>query len=113
MLHTCRPPPPPHDPARILVRRGRHAVSLGEDAVYEIRGYIDIVGEDGAALVGSVFLLEGGGKIRNLSLEAEEGTCVWAMGGDWEVKDCKVMGFCKGRPAMVCDKDATIYCSQV
>lgn len=102
--HATHAPPPREDPARVVVRSGRHAVSLGEDANYEVRGYAEIVGDDAAVLEGCLLLIDGGGVIRNVTIESGDGPCVWCMGGEWRLEDCTLVSTCRGRAALVCDK---------
>jgi hypothetical protein len=111
------------EPARIWIRAGRHPVARP----FRLRGYgladenrnddeegvdvdapVDILGEEGAVLTGSVGLAHGGGGIlRDVAIESSAAPAVWATGGEWSLVNCHV--HCTGAAdALLCGGEARL-----
>lgn len=96
---------------RILVRAGRHHVSSeDEDGEVQVEGAVEIEGEDGAVLVGSIILGSGSsGRIHNIHVDNQYGTALWALGGSWKLDRCQALCGSSSKPAMLCAGDAVIH----
>mmetsp|Transcript_40234 Transcript_40234/g.62823 ORF Transcript_40234/g.62823 Transcript_40234/m.62823 type:complete len:571 (+) Transcript_40234:226-1938(+) len=103
--------------ARIKVKAGRHPVSEEEDeedgGELEISYPIDILGDEGAALFGSLILEEGGtGVVDNLQIENDVGTAVWALGGNWRITNCSILCGMSSRQSLLCAGTSTVNVSE-
>lgn len=124
------------EPARIWIRAGRHPVAppprrhrgdgwgglhadIDDDAdgrdddadteECEVDVRVDVMGDEGAVLVGSVNLAaSGGGALRNLRIESRSGPGVWATGGEWSLVNCHVSCTGGGHDALLCGGEARL-----
>ena len=81
--------------ARILVRRGRHALCIDDDeGELEVGGEgmrLEIIGEEGACVRGTLVLERGGGTIEGVHVESATGSCVWLSDGAWKLSKCALV----------------------
>jgi len=92
--------------ARILVRGGRHSCHKeDQDGEVEIGAEgmaLEILGEEGACLSGTLILGKGGGKIEGLRFESSAGPALWVSSGKWTVERCRILALRSYATAVFC-----------
>jgi hypothetical protein len=99
--------------ARILVRAGRHSCHKddpeGEVQVGDEGMSLEILGEEGACLCGTLILSRGGGRLEGLRLESSAGPALWLSSGKWAVDRCRVLALRSYSPAVLCAGNSVLH----
>jgi hypothetical protein len=99
--------------ARILIRRGRHPVCHDDEDGGELEigseGMpLEIMGQEGACLHGTVLFGRGGGTMEGVRIESGDGPALWVSAGKWSVSKCVLVAHRSYSTALLCSSSGVI-----
>jgi hypothetical protein len=97
------------------VRAGRHNCHKddpeGEVEVGDEGMALEIMGEEGACLHGTLILCRGGGRLQGLRLESSAGPALLVSSGKWAVERCRVLSLRSYSTAVLCAGTSELHLS--